>query len=331
MNDHSISAVIPNYNGRQLLAENLPFLIAALTASGCTYEIIITDDASTDDSVEFILKHYPHVILVQHAANTGFSKNINRGIAAAKMQLVLLLNSDIKLNEDYFLNQLRYFDRPDTFGVMGLVLDERTGAVSESCKYPLPSVFKINHFKNITPDSSSGKVYTYYLCGANALVDRAKLNELGGFNELYSPFYQEDLDLSLRAWENGWKCYYEGSAICRHAVSSTIKAHSTRQYIKLISTRNKFILHYFHLSGFKLFLWEVTTLLSLSFRWLFAKFYYYKAARLFLTMLPQVRRSKNEFISAAKQKQRYICFADVKQHIKRSLDQQLTNSHEYRS
>ena len=50
-------------------------------------------------------------------------------------------------------------------------------------------------------------------------TDKNKLIELGGFNELYAPFYVEDYDLSLRAWRLGYKCYYEHFALCRHQVS----------------------------------------------------------------------------------------------------------------
>ncbi len=314
-----ISVVIPNYNGKSLLAKNLPFVSAALKASRCSYEVIVPDDASTDDSVAFLQQHYPQVILIESAKNGGFSVNINKGIAAASYDLVLLLNSDIKLSENYFEHQLKYFSSTDTFGVMGLVLDEGTNQMAEACKYPKTSTFKINHIKNL-PLTGNSDVYTFYLSGGNALVDRHKLIELGGFNEIFSPFYHEDLDLSLRAWESGFKCYYENNAVCWHAVSATIKAHSSKNKIKVIVTRNKLLLHYFHLQGWRLYLWSVITFLSLAVRWVSGRLYYYKAWQLYIQTLPQMKAYKNRFIQETTGKKQYIPYIKVKENIKKSLD-----------
>ena len=314
-----ISVVIPNYNGAGLLAQNLPSVYTALKQAGLNYEVIVSDDASTDNSLAFISANYPDIILINNTTNGGFSVNINRGIAAAKHELVLLLNSDIKLRENYFESQMRYFDHADTFGVMGKIIDEETGRVAESCKYPLPSLFKINHFKNITVDPGID-AYSYYLSGANALVNREKLNELGGFNEIFSPFYHEDLDLSLRAWENGWKCYYDPDAVCTHAVSSTIKSHSSKKKIKIISTRNRLLLHYFHLDSITLYLWHVITFLSLPFKLIAGKAYYLTAYKFYLQKLAAMRAYKKAFKQNAIKKGRYVPFITVKNNIKTTLD-----------
>jgi GT2 family glycosyltransferase len=313
-----ISVVIPNYNGKYLLQQNLPFTFAALKSSGLPYEVIVTDDASSDDSTIYLNKNYPDVIVIENNINKGFSVNINSGIVKAKFNLVLLLNSDIKLDKDYFLSQLKYFENDDTFGVMGKVLDEQTGKILEACKYPQDTMFKINAFTNL--DLKSDTAYSYYLSGANALVNRRKILALGGFNELYSPFYHEDIDLSLRAWENGWKCYYDSLAVCRHAVSTTIKAHSSKRKINTIGTRNKFLLHYLHHTGMRLYLWQIVTLLSMLIRWASGKIYYYPAYMMYLKMLPDAHNYKLQFFSAAKENKQYIPFINVKEQVKKAID-----------
>ncbi|WP_190295289.1 glycosyltransferase family 2 protein [Mucilaginibacter rubeus] len=322
--NEGISVVIPNYNGVKLLSKNLPSVYQALKNSGLPYEVIISDDASTDESVSFVRTDYPDVILIENRENSGFSVNINKGIAAAKLELMLLLNSDIKLDEHYFEQQLKYFDKPGTFGVMGKIIDEGTGDVAESCKYPLPSYFKINHFKNI-PVNTDSPVYSFYLSGANALVNLEKLNELGGFNEIFSPFYHEDLDLSLRAWENGWQCYYEHNAICFHAVSATIKSHSSKKKIKTISTRNRLLLHFFHLNGIRLYLWSLITFLSLSVKWMGGKFYYFNAYRQYLKKLPAMKAYKQAFKQNAVNKGRYVPYDRVKENIRTAIDRVLSS------
>ncbi|WP_419699824.1 glycosyltransferase family 2 protein [Mucilaginibacter sp. NFX135] len=315
-----ISVVIPNYNGKNLLEKNLPLVFSALKASGVAYEVIVADDASADGSVDFISQQYPEIILIKSEKNGGFATNINKGISAAKLDLVLMLNSDIKLSEEYFITQLRYFAIADTFGVMAQIRDEESDEVVEACKYPRQSFFKINHLKNVAFDKG-GNIYTYYLSGANALVNREKLLELGGFNELFSPFYHEDLDLSLRAWENGWKCYYEHDAVCWHAISTTIKAHSSKKRIKTISTRNRLLLHYFHLRGIRLYLWAFITFLSLVVKWISGKLYYYKAYLLFIKLIPAMHSYKQRFITTAVAKRQYIPFITVKENIIKVLDQ----------
>ena len=311
--------MIPNFNGKHLLEQNLPALYAALNASQCMYEVIVSDDASADDSVTFIEQNYADIRLIKNSQNGGFATNINRGIFAAKMELILLLNSDIKLSEHYFKSQLRYFDMDDTFGVMGLVVNEADGTLAEACKYPLPSLLKINHFSNIAIQRDAN-IYTYYLSGANALVNREKLWALKGFNELFSPFYNEDLDLSLRAWESGYKCYYQQDAACLHAVSSTIKKHHQKKYVKQIATRNKIMLHYLHLNGFRLYLYLSLTAVSLTYRWLGGKFHYYKAVLLFLQNYKALKACKTSFITEAKARQQYIPFITVKHNIQSSLN-----------
>ena len=66
----SISIVIPNYNGRDLLEKNIPSLLAAL--NNFDFEIIVVDDCSSDDSVQFLKDTYPNVIVIKSNKNQGF-------------------------------------------------------------------------------------------------------------------------------------------------------------------------------------------------------------------------------------------------------------------
>lgn len=152
------------------------------------------------------------------------------------------------------------------------------------------------------------------------LVDREKLIWLGGFNELFAPFYHEDLDLSLRAWESGWKCYYNNSSVCWHAVSATIKSHSSKNHIKTISTRNRLLLHAFHLQGIHLYLWHTLTFLELLVKWITGRLYYYKAYALFIKKLPMMRAYKAQFLGKALPGRQFIPYITVKANIKTALD-----------
>jgi len=118
---------------------------------------------------------------------------------------------------------------------------------------------------------------------------------LGGYSELFAPFYGEDVDLSLRAWRMKWLCYYDPDATCAHKTSSTIKEHHRKKQIKLISTRNKLIFHEYHLAGFLLFKWRIKVALGILFRWVFdPKFY--AAYRAYTHMKPAVHKAKLQFL-----------------------------------
>jgi GT2 family glycosyltransferase len=251
----SVSVIIPNYNGKHLLKEYLPFTIEAVKNAGAVYEIIIVDDCSTDDSVEFIRSEYPWVNLVINSENKGFSYSCNRGIEVAEYELILLLNSDVKLTPDYFEHQWKYFLRWDTFGVMGRIIDMEGDHIQDAARVPKFNGLKLKTDYFYYTDNDENRLLTFYLSGANALIDAAKLKEIGGFYELFSPFYCEDMELSIRAWRLKWKCYYEHKAICRHEVSASTKNYETGRWVKSIYFRNRFYLHALHLNGLALAAW----------------------------------------------------------------------------
>jgi GT2 family glycosyltransferase len=245
----SVSVIIPNYNGRQLLENYLPFTIDAIENAKTDFEIIIVDDCSTDTSVEFIKKEYPEVKLIVNAGNKGFSYTCNQGIKAAQYDLIFLLNSDVKLTPDYFEHQWKFFSREDTFGVMGRIIDMEGDHIQDAARMPKFNVLKLKTDYFYYTDNDEDWLYTLYLSGANALIDAVKLKEAGGFDEIFSPFYSEDMELSIRAWRLNWKCYYEHNAVCRHQVSASTKNYQTAKWIKSVYFRNRFYFHAIHFNG----------------------------------------------------------------------------------
>jgi GT2 family glycosyltransferase len=276
--EKSISVIIPNYNGEKLLATYLPFTFAAIENAGVAYEVIVVDDCSTDRSVEFIKEHYPQVKLLVNDKNAGFSFTCNQGINAAQCDLVLLLNSDVKLTPDYFEHQLKYFEADDTFGVMGRIIDMEGDHIQDAARMPKFNGLKLKTDYFYYTDAVDDRLYTFYLSGANALIDTKKLKAIGGFYELFSPFYCEDMELSIRAWKLGWKCYYEHKSVCRHQVSATTKDFQKPKWIKSIYYRNRFYLHALHLNGLALLAWYIQiTIIDLLPKLLVGQFWIWKS------------------------------------------------------
>lgn len=291
----SISVVIPNYNGRHLLERNLPYVYEALNHAKTDFEIIITDDCSTDSSVAFIQQNYPLVRLVINKKNEGFSVSCNKGIAIADKDLILLLNTDIELNKDFFESQFKYFELADTFGVMSKIIGAKNGETQDTARFLKYSGFKIkaNNFFHL--EDEDFLTPTAYLSGANALIDTKKLKKIGGFDEIFSPFYCEDFELGLRAWRLGWKCYYDPKSYCIHDHSSTTKNYRTRNWVKAIFFRNRLFVHVIHLNKTQLLFWFLQiTFIDMLFMWMGLKFYYYKSFGMFLNNLNHAKHSRTK-------------------------------------
>lgn len=285
---------------------------------------MVVDDCSTDSSVNYLREHFKEIVVLQNTANSGFAKTINKGIFAAKLSHLLLLNSDVKLTKEYFLPLLRYFDRPDTFGVMGRIIGWEDEQIQDAGKYPFFHGVKIKTSRNYVPlhPRHDNWLYTMYLSGANAFVDREKIMQLKGLDEIFSPFYVEDYELSLRAWRLGWKCYYEHFSICRHKISSTIRSTREKKAVAVIYNRNKMYLHAIHLRGISKFLWYLQLLAELLLRTLTFQFYYLRSFYLFLRAGHRVAVSQKAFSALAKSLQRNISVIQVTKNIKYALRSQ---------
>jgi glycosyltransferase involved in cell wall biosynthesis len=123
-----ISLIITNWNGLSLLKKNLETVIINSPEAD---EIIVTDDASTDESVAFIKdlqKKYSKLKLIANKKNLGFGKNSNKAVSRCLGDFIVMLNSDIYPHQDYIKNALHHFSDPQVFGVGFAELDNENWA-----------------------------------------------------------------------------------------------------------------------------------------------------------------------------------------------------------
>lgn len=255
---NSVSVVIPTFNGKHLLEKNIPSVIEALEISQLKYEIIVSDDASTDDTSSFIRNNFPEIIFLEKSINQGFSHTINLGIQKASYDLCMLLNNDICLDPNYFKSQLNHFKDEAVFGVMGLMLyDEKSKAVAE--KATMFRVPLFGHIKVTEKQEYAMAQETFFMSGGNSLVVTEKLKKLNGFSTIFSPFYHEDVDLSIRAWRLGWKCMFEPKAVCFHPKAATIKKEFSTSFISTIEHRNRILVNLIHRDDLRPYLFFIWT------------------------------------------------------------------------
>lgn len=207
-----ISIVIPNFNSGHLLAKNLPKLFKLLEQSKLEHEVIVTDDASTDDSVETLRQAQGGVKIIKSDTNTGFGSNVDRGVRAAKGEIVFILNAiDILPKEPgYFKLILEHFKDPKVFSVAAAKQERETHGCGEI--YFKRGFFLHRH----KPVSSVQSPATSSWADGGAQAVRKKYYErIGGFDSIYK-FYWEDVDLGYRAWSAGYKIIYEPRAVLLH-------------------------------------------------------------------------------------------------------------------
>lgn len=262
------SIVIPNYNGRELLAKNLPAVIAACRTwwrSG--YEIIVVDDASTDDSLDFLKKNFPQVKIVCHQKNQRFAASCNTGVEAAKGEIVVLLNNDVSPDKHFLEPLVKTFTGQDVFAVGCREKDNRNGKVFYSGR----GVMRFQrglvvHWR--APDQNQ-KTTSWVTAGSGAF-NRQKWLAIGGMDTLFRPAYEEDRDLCYRAAKHGWKILFEPQSVVNHRHETTNIRAFGRRRIKIMSYKNQFLFVWKNITDltylFKHVFWLPYHLLATTFR-----------------------------------------------------------------
>ena len=216
------------------MANNLPTVIK--NCSSC--EIIVVDDGSTDDSVDFLNKNFNKVKIIALKKNKGFAAAVNEGVKQAKGDLVALLNSDVSPQPNFLQPAIVHFNDDRIFAVGfadrshekdRIVIRGRGGASFEKGF--------INHFRAPPVPGE-----TFWASGGSGLFDKQKFLELGGFDTIFAPFYWEDIDLCFRAWQKGYQCLFEPKSCVDHFhEEGAIKKRCSKFFIKCTSYKNQFL------------------------------------------------------------------------------------------
>ncbi len=208
--------LVLNYNGRELLEECLPSLLAACNASPVPCRLTIIDNESTDSSVAYLETHWPQVKLIREA-NRGLA-SFNAVLERLDEPVVLLLNNDVKLDANAVAPLLQAFrDHDDTFfsAPMCWTFDGRD---YEGMRTRVRTRFGLVQGMSRVPGFERTIAHADLTAAAGPVqaVDRQKFLALGGYDPLYFPGRIEDLDLGFRGWMAGWKGYYVPDSVAYH-------------------------------------------------------------------------------------------------------------------
>ena len=213
-----LSVIILNYNVRYFLEQAVKSVKSAI--SSIDAEIIVIDNASSDESCAMMKEIFPDIRLIENSENVGFSKANNQAVNEAKGEYVCILNPDTAVPHSIFISAFQYMSGIPDVGILGVRLMDGTGNFLPESKRNLPtpssSLKKLmgmgkgenGYYANHLDDSDSGEVDV--LPGAFMLLKKKIYLEVGGFDEDYF-MYGEDIDFSYKVVKAGYKNHFMGS------------------------------------------------------------------------------------------------------------------------
>ncbi len=220
-----LSFIIPNWNHRELLAECIVSI--GETAAACAHEIIVVDNASSDDSASYVAGHFPAVIWIQNDTNRGYAKAVNQGAERAKGDLLFLLNNDVRLLEGCAEKLVHFLAASSSAGAAAPLLFYPDGRMQISCRrFPTPSSLLLEalgidalgpfrRWKLTQKEHLSAGVIPQPMASA-LMVKRECWEEVGLLDESL-PLYFNDVEWCYRLYKNtAWKIHLRPEAHAIH-------------------------------------------------------------------------------------------------------------------
>jgi GT2 family glycosyltransferase len=255
-----LSIILLCWNDREVIAECLRSIFA--NTHSTDFEVIVSDNGSTDGSVEFIRSLYPMVHVIENGRNLRFAKANNVGIRASRGEYVLILNPDTIIHDGTLDTMICFADQHPEAGAFGCRVLNRDLSYQVSAR-PLPSfraewiaalyLRNLGRFHNwFTSDSYCGWNGTTerqvgWLSGCFILVRGGLLKSLGGFDEQFF-YYYEDIDLCRRIWQVGRAILYTPNVSITHLGGQSTKTRFPPLGFVLDSQVTRY-LYYYKYSG----------------------------------------------------------------------------------
>jgi len=238
----NISVIIPTYRNTDVLIQNLKHNIPYL--EGC--EIIVVND-HPDTSIAKDLNQFAQVTLIENKHNMGFSGTVNTGVHEAMHDFVLLLNDDVKLLNNSFKRALKELQEDDSLFAVSFAQKEMDGTIVGKNMIYWKNGF-LRH-QAVKPDEPGPNAWAE---GGSCLINKKLFDELHGFDEMFNPFYWEDIDLSYRAWKSGYHILFDPEIRVEHHHETTISNHFRKDRIETIAYRNQLLFIWKNISGWDL-------------------------------------------------------------------------------
>jgi len=240
---HDCSFVIVSWHGKSSLAQSLPALLQAARVHGGDHEVIVVlDHESNDGTRDLLQKSFPEVTLLQAQTSLYFGAATRLGIQKATRDIVVLINNDTIVDEDFLAPLLKAFEDPAVFGAASQV---RASSAQARETGKTRAYFKGGDIVwaqegILTVEDSQDYCPVSWLHRGAMALDRRKYLWLLGLDDLYDPGYFENADLSHRAWKVGWKCLLALNSRVSHEHQFKVP-RGGEEFIHLIVRRNAYV------------------------------------------------------------------------------------------
>lgn len=240
----SVDIIIPNYNGSAIIEKGLPNVFGAL--KNYKGKVIIVDDGSSNEEVfaiRSLVEKYKNkgerIKLIEHANNKGFASAVNTGVKASDADFVVLLNSDIVPYKNFLQSPLEKLIGNKNLFAVGCMDEsiENNKTILRGRGIAKWSGGMLSHSRGEVDMSD-----TFWVSGGSSIIRREIYQKLGGMDEIYNPFYWEDIDLSYRARKAGFDIMFDNKSKVTHFhEEGAIKKNFTQSGVTIIAYRNQFI------------------------------------------------------------------------------------------
>lgn len=228
-----VAIVILNWNGKHFLEQFLPSVIRFSSEA----RIIIADNASTDDSIDFLKEVYPNIEIIQNSSNGGFAKGYNDALSHVKSPFYLLLNSDIEVSEGWLSPLLKTMENKDVAGCQPKIKSfnnknklEHAGAVGGFIDRNYFPFCRGRIFDQIEGDNGQYDypLEVFWASGACLLIRSEDFHSVNGFDEDFFA-HMEEIDLCWRLKLKGKKFMVDPSSVVYHVGGGTLPYSSPRK------------------------------------------------------------------------------------------------------
>ena len=252
-----VSIVIPVFNQ---YSYTLKCLWSVLQYAGdVTYEVIIADDNSTDKTKD-IQKYIHNIKVSRNKENLGYIKNCNNAAKLAVGKFIYFMNNDTIAQPDWLKELVNTFELKKDAGVVGSKVILPNFRMQECGVYMFSDKFFSDHNSDPTNSMHNYLREADYVSGCSLMTYRKLFNEIGGFDELFSPAYSDDPDYCLSARKKGYKTYVQPKSKILHYENTSYKTKANKlakeSRMKLINkwkdyfdTRSEFKIHKLPFSG----------------------------------------------------------------------------------
>ncbi len=245
----NVAIIVPNWNGKQLLAECLE----SLQKQSIDSQIIVVDNGSTDGSVELLSDKFPSVEVVRLSKNHGFAGGVNAGLRKVlnEVEYVALFNNDA-VAEKHWLELLvtAMQTRPQAGIVTGKLMRNDRKHIDSTGEYVRTNGMPFPRGRDETDHGQYDQAeYVFAASGGASLYRTSMLKKIGLFDEGFFAYF-EDVDISFRAQLAGWKVWYEPAAIAYHQIGQT--SGRLKSFTRYHSIKNFMLLYLKNMPG-KLF------------------------------------------------------------------------------